>query len=113
MSSRKSDHQPQIFHPSAVLVSGGDNIDARGVNAAVTEDVRQLGDVLFQPVKCAGEEMPQIVRKYFVGIDVGVLAHGFHLTPDIRAADRLAGARNEDQTSCDALFFCVLQQPFL
>ena len=106
-------YQPHVFHFSAVLRAGGDDIDARGIDAAVAEDIRKLCDVLFQSVKRPREQVAQIVRKYFVGIDVGVLAHGFHLTPDIRAADGLARPRNKNRSCCDLPIFGVAQQLFL
>ena len=81
-----------------MLVAGGDDINARGVDTAVAEDVRELCDVLLQPVKRASEQMAQIMRKHLVGVDVRVLTQRLHLPPDIRTADRLAAAGDKDRT---------------
>ena len=91
-------NQPHILHSSAVLVACGYDIDPRGVYTAVTEDVGEFGDVLFQPVKRAGEQMAQVVRKYLIRIHVRVLTQRLHLPPDIRTADRLAAAGDKDRT---------------
>ena len=81
-----------------MLVSCGDDINPRGVDTAVTENVRELCDVLLQPVKGAGEQVAQIVRKHLVGVDVRVFAERLHLPPDIRSADRSTAAGDKDRT---------------
>ena len=81
-----------------MFCAGADNIDARGIYTTVTEDVGKLGDILLNAVEHASEQMPQVVRKHLVGIDVGFLAQCLHITPDVRPADRLAAARDEDTT---------------
>ena len=47
-----------MLHAPPVLGSRGDNIDPRGVDAAVTQNIRQLRDILLDAVKRAGEQMP-------------------------------------------------------
>ena len=106
-------HQSHILHSLAVFRAGGDDINPRGIDAAVAEDIGELGDVLFQPVKRTGEQMPEIMREHLAGIDVRVPAQRFHLPPDIRAADGLAAAGDKDRACCDTLFLGVLQQLFL
>ena len=103
-------HQPHMLHGFAMLVASGDDIDPRGVDAAVTENVGELGNVLFNAAKRAGKQVAKIVRKDLVRIDVGVFAQLFHLPPDVRAADRFAAARHEDWSCCDMLLFGILQQ---
>lgn len=49
------------------------NIDSRCVNAAVTENVGKLGDVIFQIVKCSCEQMAKIVREHLIGINMSQL----------------------------------------
>lgn len=49
-----SHYQPHIFHPSAMLVSGGDDINPRGIDAAVAEDVGEFGDIPFPVRKTCG-----------------------------------------------------------
>ena len=48
------------------LVGGGadGHIDARRFQAAVAEKIREIGEILFQCVKGAREQMAQVVRKH-------------------------------------------------
>lgn len=55
-------NQPHILHSLAMLVAGGNDIDARSIYAAVTENVGELCDVLSQTVKRTGEKVAQIMR---------------------------------------------------
>ena len=48
-------HQPQSLDHAAVLRAGSDDIDPGGIDAAVSQNIRQLSDVLFHTVKGAGE----------------------------------------------------------
>ena len=68
------DHQTQSFYFSAVFRASGHDIDAGGVNAAVAENIRQLGNILLDTVKGPGKELPQIVGKYLTFLDTGGLA---------------------------------------
>ena len=40
----------------------------------MAEDVGELGDVFFDPVKCAGEQVAQVMRKDLARVDVRVPA---------------------------------------
>lgn len=81
-----------MFHSSAVLAAGGNDIDSGCVDAAVAENVRQLCNVLFNPVKCAGKQMPQVMRKDLFRVYPRLLAKAFHLPPDIGAVHRFSCA---------------------
>ena len=65
--------------------SGGHDVDARRVDAAVTEQVRQLCNILFHLIKSPGKELSQIVRKHFVRIYVCLRTQPLHGRPDIAA----------------------------
>ena len=93
-----------------MLRTGGDDVDACGVDAAVAEDVGELGDVLFHVIEHAGKQVPQIVRKDLFGIDVCRLAQCFHFAPDVRSADRLSRAGHKDHTAFDFLLRCKAKQ---
>ena len=67
-------HQTQAFNLAAVLDACGHDIDASGVDAAVAENIRQLGNILLDTVKGPGKELPQIVGKYLTFLDTGGLA---------------------------------------
>ena len=75
--------------------AGGNDINAGGVNTAVTEDVGKLGDVLFNTVKGTCEQVTKIMRKYLLRIYSRLLAKAFHFSPNIRAAHWLTVAGNE------------------
>ena len=67
-------YQPHCFHALAVFCAGADDIDARCVYTAMTENVSELGDILFDAVKYPCEQVAQVVRKDLVRIDIGFLA---------------------------------------
>ena len=96
-----------------MLITGGDDIDTSSVNAAVTENIGELGDVLFKLVKCSCKEMAQIVRKHLIGIDVCLFAQRFHFTPNICTVDGLARFRNEYRSCFDVSFSGIAEQFFL
>lgn len=105
-------HETHRLHALAVFRAGGNDIDAGGVDAAVTEDVGELGDILLQAVEHAGKQMPQVMREDLAGIDVGLRAEGFHLSPDVRPADRLSCACDEDTARNYALLRAIAEQLF-
>ena len=103
-------YQPHTFHSSAVFRAGGNDVDACRVDAAVTEDVGELGDVLFHVVEHAGKQMPQVVRKNLFGVDTCRLAQCFHFAPDGRPADGFSRAGHKDHPAFDFLLRCIAKQ---
>ena len=63
-------YQPHILHTAAVLRAGGDDIDSRCVDTAVTENVRKLGNILFNPIEDPCKQMSQIMGEYLFGINI-------------------------------------------
>lgn len=61
-------NQPHIFHALTMLGAGADDINPRCVNAAVTENIGELGDVLLDSVENAGKQVAQIVREYLIWV---------------------------------------------
>ena len=61
-------YQVQILHAAAVLRAGGNDIDAGRIYAWVTENVRQLCNILFNSIEHTGEQVPQIMGKYLSGL---------------------------------------------
>ena len=51
------------FYLTAVFRPRGYNIDPGGIDAAVSQDIRQLGNILFNPVKGSGKQFSQVVRE--------------------------------------------------
>ena len=58
-----SDHKAQPFNLSAMLHTCCHNIDSCGIDAAVPQDVRQLGNIFFDPIEGPGKELTQIMRE--------------------------------------------------
>ncbi len=101
------------LHLFEVFGARGHDIDARGINARMPQNVRQLGNVLFHAVKDARKQVPQIVRKHLAWQHARLLAQRFHHPPHAGAADRLAVPCKENAPFCDLLRFCVPCQLFL
>ena len=91
-------NQPHIFHTFTMLGAGADDINARRVYTAVTEDVGKLGNILLYAVEYTGEQVSKIVRKHLVRVDARLRTQRFHVPPDVRPADRLSAACDEDTT---------------
>ena len=49
--------QTQLFHLVAVLCAGGHDVDARRVDAAVTENICQINQIPCHAVKCPGKQV--------------------------------------------------------
>ena len=79
-----------------MLEAGRDDIDPRGVNAAMPKDVCQLGNVLFDPVKSTRKQVPKVMGKYLLRIHPRLHAKPLHLPPNVRAAYGLSVPGNED-----------------
>lgn len=77
----------------------------RVVSMLLAQDVRQLCQIHFQPIKHPREQMAQIVREHLVRIDARLFAKRFHLPPDIAAVDGFSRACDKDGTGFDAVAF--------
>ena len=101
-----------IFHTATVFGAGGDNIDSCGVNAAVSENVGKLGNILLNAVKHTGEQVAEVVRKHLLRVDLCLDAQSFHFPPDIRAADWFAGAGYKNHSTLNILLRSIAEQFF-
>lgn len=99
-----------IFHTAAVLGAGGDNVNPRGIDAAVTENICKLGNILFNSVEHTGEQVAQVMRKHLLRIDICLYTECFHLSPDIRAAYGFACAGHKNHTAFNSLLCCIAEQ---
>ena len=86
----------------AVLCAGGHDVDARRVDAAVTENICQFCNILLHTIESPGKEFPQIVGKHLVRIYVCLRTQPLHGRPDIAAVHRLAGPGTEDMPAFDS-----------
>ena len=88
-------HQAKALDLAAVLGAGGHDIDAGGVNGAVTQNVGKFGNILFDSVKGSGKQLSQVVREHLALRDLRLLTQGFHFLPYIMTAYRLAASRDK------------------
>ena len=79
-----------------MFCTGSDDVDPGSVYIAMTEDVGELGNVLFNAIEGACKQMAEIVGKHLIRRYPRLLTQCFHLTPDIASAHRLAGFRDKD-----------------
>ena len=70
------------FHFATVLDARRNDIDARRVDACMSENIRKLGNVLFETVKGAGKKVSEIVREDLRRRNMGACAQPFHFTPN-------------------------------
>ena len=81
-------YQPHIFHVLTVFIASGDN-------AAVTENICELCNILFDTIESAGEQVAQIVWKNLLRIYSCLLTQAFHFPPNVSTAHWLTGAGYE------------------
>ena len=92
-----------------MFCAGGHNIDSCCVDAAVSQNIGQFGDLFLNTVKSPGKQLAQIVGKHLAGFYSGCLAEGFHLRPNIAPVQRLPVPGNKDRSRTDAVFLCVME----
>ena len=88
-------YQPHIFHVLTVFIASGDNINSCRVDAAVTENICELCNILFDTIESAGEQVAQIVWKNLLRIYSCLLTQAFHFPPNVSTAHWLTGAGYE------------------
>ena len=103
-------YQPHAFHAPAVLPAARHYVNARGVDAAVTKDVSQPGDVLFDTVEHPREQVAEIVRKHLLRIHTRFSANALHFPPDARPVYGSPGSRNKDCTLPDPVHGNIMQK---
>lgn len=88
----------QALQLSAVFPSGGHDIDTGCFNAAVSQNVSKLGNVLADGIKAAGKKFSQIVGKDFPGIHIRRGTKPLHLCPNITSIQRFPAAGDKNCT---------------
>ena len=59
-----------MFQLSAMFRTGGNDVEACRVNAAVAENICKLGNIFFKTIEYSCKEMAQIVGKHCLWIDI-------------------------------------------
>ena len=103
-------YQVHIFHTLTVFIASGDNINSCGVDAAVTENVSELGNILFDTIEGSCEKVAQIMGKYLLWIYPCLLTKAFHFTPNVGSAHWLAISSYEYRTRSNLLLCCIAEQ---
>lgn len=92
-----------------MFCTGGDDINSRGIYTAMSENISELGNVLFDAVECTGKQMTKIVREYLISRYPCLLTQCFHFTPDVTSAHRLTGFSDKDTPRGDPLGLDIIQ----
>ena len=95
-----------------MLGAGGNDINSGCVYAAVTENIGELGNIFFNPVKYPRKQVAQVMRKDLLRVDIRLFTQSLHLAPYICTAYRLARARCKNHTAFDILL-CRVAEKFL
>ena len=85
-------------------------INTGRINAAMSQNVRQSGYVLFHTVKCTCEQLSQIVWEYFCRAYPGSVAEPFHCRPDIASVYSVPFACPENHSLSYAVSGGKIQQ---
>lgn len=101
-----------MFHTLTMFRAGRDNIDPRRVDATVSENVGELGNIFFDTVEHPCKQMAKIVRKHLFGIDLCFNAEVFHFPPDVGPTHRLSCAGDENR-ACRYLLLGYIPKQFL
>lgn len=96
-----SHDQPQIFDLLLLLLAADKRVDARGVDARVPKQVRQVGDILLRLIICDGKQVAEVVREYLLPADVGLFAERFHVVADVTPVDRLSASGHKNTVPRD------------
>ena len=89
--------------------TSSNNINAGSVDIAMTENICELGNILFNAVKGAGKQVAQIVWKNLLWIYPRLLTKIFHFPPNVCAAHRSTAAGNEYHSCTYILKFCIVE----
>ena len=101
--------QAQAFDLSAMLGSGGHDIDSCGVDAAMAQNIRQLRNILLDPIKSPGKELAQVMGENLGRIHICSMTQPFHLRPNVTAIHRLSALCNEYGSAADSSSSGIIQ----
>ena len=82
-NSSRNPHQIEFFKLSSVRRTAFHRVNSRGVNACVSQNIREPYDVFCPRIEHSREEVTEVVRENFLLVNVGVLRQLFHFLADI------------------------------
>ena len=50
-------YQVHLFNSALMFCAGGNNVNTSGIDTAMSEDICQLGDILFYSVECSCKQV--------------------------------------------------------
>ena len=99
-----SDDQSKPLHLTFMLLSTLPDIDARGFDAGMAQEVGQLCYVLLLPIVGHGKQVAEVVGKHLVGVHTRSLAQFVHLPPDVGSVHGVSSFGDEHRAADDARF---------
>ena len=101
----------ELFQLTAVLLSGGHDIDSGCFYTAMAQNIRKLCDIFTDPIEASGKEFAKIMGKHLSGVHIGSCAKPLHLCPYITAVQRFAPTGNENRALADLSVLREFQKP--
>ena len=98
-------YQTHQFEGLSVLHSGGDEIDSRGFDAAVSKNICETGYIPADFIEGSGEQVTEIVGKHLPRLHAGLFTDGLHLRPNLLARQRTTASSEKQLTGGDFVFF--------
>ena len=105
-----SQNQPHTVHFSLIFHTAAHGINTRRVDAGMSQNIGQSNDILPHPVKDAGKQMPQVMRKHLGHSDMRGRAKRFHRAPNSGTVDRIAVPCHKYHTGAKTAFHNITQQ---
>ena len=79
-----------------MLRARGDQVNAGGLDGAVTQHVSQLDHIPAHLIKGPGKQVPQVMGEHLAGGHPGRLAEPFHLRPDLPSGQTFSASGEKD-----------------
>ena len=109
--TRRLFYQSHILHSPSVLRARRNDVQPCGVDAAVTEHIGELRDILIHFIEHPRKQMSEIVREHLIRAYASVGTDRFHIPPDICPINGKPAPRNKYHTALYPMLFCIIKQP--
>ena len=96
-----------------MLCAGGDDINTSCVYIGVSEDIRQLCNILFDTIKGSCKQMSEVMWEHLFRRNTGLLTQFLHLPPYITAVKRFAVFGYKQYAGSNSLFHRIPKQLLL
>ena len=109
--TRRLFYQSHILHSPSVLRARRNDVQPCGVDAAVTEHIGELRDILIHFIEHPRKQMSEIVREHLIRAYARVGTDRFHIPPDVCPINGKPAPRNKYHTALYPMLFCIIKQP--